>query len=125
MRLSSGDAPGSVSTTDPNARLGSATTTRSAAPYGAPAIVVASTSLRSTSRRKRGLRPVSLIAAASSALRVASVTARPRSASSRENPVPQDPAADDDRGLHDRRRKSIATGTPSSSNRSRSSFSTQ
>ena len=46
---------------------------------------------RSTSVRYRGLRPVSRIAAASSAWWVARVTSSPRSASSREKPVPHDP----------------------------------
>ena len=125
MRLRSGALPGSVSTTERNARLGSATTTRSASSTGASAIVVAATPARSTSRRKRGLWPVALIAAASSAFRIASVTSKPRSASSRENPVPHEPPPTTTAHVHERRRKSIATGMPSIAYRARSSFSTQ
>ena len=74
---------------------------------------------------KRGLRPVSRIAAASSGAMSRERDLEPVvGEEAREARAPR-AASDHDRSSHDRRRKSITTGTPSSPNRSRSSFSTQ
>ena len=74
---------------------------------------------------KRGLRPVSRIDAASSGMMSRERDVEPVVGEEAREACSPRAAADDDRGSHDRRRKSIATGTPSSANRSRSSFSTQ
>ena len=71
-------------------------------------------------------RTLASIAAACSGLRTASVTACPRSRSSTANAVPQaPPPTTETLTTYSLLRKSIDTGTPSSSKRRRNSFSTQ
>src|SRR5439155_4673065 len=77
--------------TSANARLGTASTTRSEPAIGAASIVLAETPRRSAVRRYRGLCPVSLIARACSASRHASVTSWSRWRSTQEKPVPHEP----------------------------------
>ena len=89
-------------------------------------MVVAAMPDRSTCDRYRGFRPVAMISNACSALRQASVTSCPWSRRTTEKAVPQDPPPITvTRTGYSLLTKSIDTGTPSSSNRLRSSFSTQ
>ena len=124
VRLSSGAAPGSPATTPAKARLGTATTTSSASATGA------ASTLDRLDPAQVGARRVARVAAgAGDQGRLLGVTAGehdlvPPVAQQRgERRAPR--ACSDDDGSHSLFLKSIETGTPSSSNRLRSSFSTQ